>query len=123
LVQELKIAYRHEEPMQSAALVRRWWIIGLVLAAATPFVAAQESITSGLTIPAGASVTIEVDVEIASTLSDQVTVHQVCAQAEVSGTGFTTVDSDDPETTTAGDSTCTSLPDYGDAPNDAPTTF
>ncbi len=109
--------------MQSAALVRRWWITGLVLAAAAPFAAAQENITSGLTIPAGASVTIEVDVEVASSLSDQVTVHQVCAQAEVSGTGFTTVDSDDPETATAGDSTCTSLPDYGDAPNDGSTTF
>lgn len=85
--------------------------------------AAQTSIVSGLTLPPGASVTIEVDVLVADPLSDQVAVHRVCGQSRVAGDGFGPVTSDDPSTATVGDGTCTSLPDYGDAPNDGVTTF
>ncbi len=101
----------------TAALV----VLPLLLASGP--VAAQTPIVSGLTLPPGAEVTIEVDVMVADPLSDQVTVHRVCAQAEVAGDGFATVSSDDPATVTFGDGTCTSLPEYGDAPNDGASFF
>jgi hypothetical protein len=84
---------------------------------------AQTPIVSGLTLPPGATVTIEVDVEVAIPLSNQVTVHRVCGQTQVTGDGFAMVSSDDPATAAVGDGTCTSLPDYGDAPNDGISTF
>jgi hypothetical protein len=86
-------------------------------------VGAQTPIVSGLTLPPGAEVTIEVDVMVADPLSDQVTVHRVCGQAFVVGDGFVTVGSDDPATVAFGDGTCTSLPEYGDAPNDGSSFF
>jgi hypothetical protein len=97
------------------------WVIGLSLTAGSA--AAQTTIVSGLTLPPGATVTIEVDVSVADPLSDQVSVHRVCGQSRVLGDGFGPVTSDDPATAAAGDATCTNLPEYGDAPNDGATTF
>ena len=96
-------------------------VVGLLLV--TCPAAAQTTIVSGLTLPPGKSVTIEVDVLIADPLSDQVSVHRVCGQTRVLGDGFAVVSSDDPATPTVGDGTCTSMPEYGDAPNDGSTTF
>ncbi len=94
-----------------------------ILVLVTGPVSAQTNIVSGLTLPPGATVTIEVDVLVADPLSDQVSVHRVCGQTLVLGDGFAAVGSDDPDTPTVGDGTCTSMPEFGDAPNNGSSAF
>ncbi|HEV2764506.1 MAG TPA: Calx-beta domain-containing protein, partial [Pyrinomonadaceae bacterium] len=57
------------------------------------------------TLPAGDSVTITFQVTVNDPIPAGTT--QVCNQGQVSGTNFSTVNTDDPGTGTAGDATCT----------------
>jgi len=68
-------------------------------------------------IPAHSSVTIEFDVQVNDPVAPLATTWTVCSNGTVTGSNFSVVDTDDPGTMAATDSTCTALPDYGDAPN------
>ncbi len=84
---------------------------------------AQVSVSVG-TLQPGESVTITYDVTINSPLSIAVT--QISSQGTVSGSNFSTVNTDDPETNTANDATITPLSqdfDFGDAPSAAQSGF
>ncbi len=86
---------------------------------------ARAQVTQNLgTLAAGESVTIAFEVTINSPLPVGVT--QISAQATVGGDNFTTVSTDDPETTLLNDPTITALAqdfDFGDAPTAAQSGF
>lgn len=73
------------------------------------------------TLPAGATVTLEVDVQVAAAVTPADLTAEVCSQGSVSGGTFATVPTDDPEVVGSADPTCSSLPEYGDAPSPYPT--
>ncbi len=87
--------------------VRRFLALSLVLVRAAA-VAADGTVTlDSFDLPPGASVTVEVEVAIASAITGGAT--SVQNQATVDGANFVTVSTDDPDTGPAGDATVTGL--------------
>jgi uncharacterized repeat protein (TIGR01451 family) len=91
----------------------------LVIAMSGPLPAADVNLTIG-TLPPQGTVTIEFEVQIDDPVAPLATTHAVCNQATISGSNFTSLLTDDLELGGPG-ATCTSLPDFGDAPAPFPT--
>lgn len=72
-------------------------------------------------LPPGKSITIELDLIVANPVSPANGTAEVCSQGVVSGVDFPTVMTDDASAPGSANSTCTSLPDFGDAPAPYPT--
>src|SRR4051794_35972404 len=89
----------------------RIFLLSVLLASIARTSLGQVNVSIGTLAP-GESVTITYDVTIDNPLSPSVT--QISSQGTVSGSNFTSVNTDDPETTSANDATVTTLQD--DAP-------
>jgi hypothetical protein len=90
----------------------------VAVAPAGPVAAADVNLAVG-TLPPQGTVTIEFEVQIDAPVAPLATTHSVCNQATVSGSNFSTLSSEDLELGPG--ATCTSLPDFGDAPSPYPT--
>jgi uncharacterized repeat protein (TIGR01451 family) len=90
----------------------------VAVALAGPVPAADVNLAIG-TLPPQGTVTIEFEVQIDNPVAPLATTHEICNQATVSGSNFSSLSTDDHELGPG--ATCTSLPDFGDAPAPYPT--